>query len=96
MDQEIQEIRIGDSRNKPSRSAAPGGSVRRPLRWIASCFTYSRTPESGEDKAAQTRRKNAEAQKLYRERKKAHEAGLVNQGNDVLLLEACLHRSDLD
>jgi len=54
------------------------------------------TPESGEDKAAQTRRKNAEAQKLYRERKKAHEAGLVNQGNDVLLLEACLHRSDLD
>lgn len=34
----------------------------------------------GEDKAAQTRRKNAEAQKLYRERKKAYEAGLLSKG----------------
>jgi hypothetical protein len=37
-------------------------------------------PDFGEDKAAQTRRKNAEAQKLYRERKKAHEAGLLSKG----------------
>jgi hypothetical protein len=34
----------------------------------------------GEDKIAQTRRKNAEAQKLYRERKKAYEAGLLSTG----------------
>jgi hypothetical protein len=36
------------------------------------------------DKASQTRRKNAEAQRLYRERKKAHEADLAAKSRFLL------------